>query len=634
MQSSEIPRIKTPRRHTRDRVRRTGLVSVVCAIVFAALVAACSSGRATRQDAYELPDAAPGDAQREHVLRTVASFKHLGFQVVAARLSLGVDTARAWRQLDTLLSAPTGDIFWMYPAVGFYFTMKSRLDAGWIARFRNAWATYTPYRGDTENHFLMYYASVLLMSQEWPELDGAGWFNGKSSRENYDEAHEYLTHWIDEVARRGSTEWDSPRYAYYYVTPLLLLRDFVADEHLRARCEMMLELTLVDYAAEYLNGSYAGAHSRDGDGSVIDPRRAEVTSYGQLYFADSVAFVLPDLAYAALSPWKCPPIIRAIAHERSSAFVHTERKRSRARMRYSDTRYTVVDKYAYMSPSFCLGSIGGGLQQPIQQHSWDVTYAAARPNNTLFTLHPTWSARELGTFFPEDPELMVEGVARAKASYTNENKWIGGSPYEMIAQDSNTLIAFYDIPPSDPVQHFDLFLPLSADTVFRDTSGWYFIRFGDAFTAVRLLGLRFIDTVETAWRRVRVRAAPMQGPYNGVIVTCAEASDVPFDQFVENIRRNRAIEGIDNLDDRPGIAPTPIAIRDGRGIERMFYWQFTSDGRAFNVKAAADSLDASYREVPALFRGPFVQSAYDTGLVELRFGPHRRVLDFNTPVTR
>jgi hypothetical protein len=579
-------------------------------VLLLCFLSACASSRVA--PTQPLPAAAPSDAQRAHVLGTVAGFKHLGFQVVAARLSLGVDTALAWRQLDTLLAKPTGDMFWMYPAVGFYHNLKPQLDASWRARFRSAWKTYTPYRGDTENHFLMYYASLLLMSQEWPGLAGSEWFNGKSSDENHREAKEFLEHWIDETVRFGLTEWDSPRYAYYYITPLVLLRDFTADESLRRRSEMLLELLLADYAAEYLDGSYCGAHSRDSDGAVIDPRKAEVTSYAQLYFTDSISFVLPDLAYAAMSDWRCPSIIRAIAHDRDSSYAHTEVKRSRAKIRYSTERHSKVFKYDWMTPDYCLGSIQGGVHQPIQQHTWDVTFAAAKPNNTIFALHPTWSARELGTFFPEDPELMVEGVARAKASYTNENKWIGGSPLETVVQDENTLVAVYRDVARDPVRHVDLFLPRSADTVVRDTNGWWFVRFGDAFVAVTASLPPSVDTVEGAWRRVRfVPDARIADEPLFIVLTCARAAEVTFDRFVANVRSYA--RGV------------PIGIGVGRATVRFDV--IDGLGRSHDFTIGRDLVSPVNNIQSPTFDGPHIRTVDDT-VIELRVHGHTRTLDF------
>ncbi len=284
--------------------------------------------------------AGPSDAFKKKALEEIAKDNRKNFHFVAAKLRAGRDTELAWKQLDSLLAEPTGDMFWTYPATAFYFYCNDLLSDKTKQKFRHVWKTWTPYRGDTENHFLMYYETLYLLSQEWPDLPGSEWFNGKSSEENFREAEEYLNHWIDETVRYGQTEWDSPRYLYFYITPLLTLYDFTKDPTMKKRCGMILEYLLADYAAEYLNGNYCGAHSRDGDGSVINPRTAEATSYAQFFWEDSLDFILPDLAFAAMSSFRCPQIIRDIAHDRDTPFTHFERKRSRAKMRYSDERYT------------------------------------------------------------------------------------------------------------------------------------------------------------------------------------------------------------------------------------------------------------------------------------------------------
>ncbi|MEP7217838.1 MAG: hypothetical protein ABI876_02920, partial [Bacteroidota bacterium] len=522
---------------------------------------------------------------------------------------------------DSLLTNPSGDMFWMYPAVACYFNCRAQLNAQWRARFRETLKRYTPYRGDTENHFLMHYSTLLLFSQEWPEMTGDEWFNGKSSRENYAEAADYLNHWIDETVRYGTTEWDSPRYLYFYITPLLTLRDFTADTLLRRRCDMMLEYQLADYAAEYLNGSYCGAHSRDGDNSVINPRNSEAASYGQFYFEDSLAFILPDLAFAACSNFHCPPIISAIAHDRDTAFVHTERKRSRARIRFADGKYAPAMKYDYITPDYGIGSVQGGLLQPIQQHSWSVTFASARPNNTLFGLHPQVSATELGMFFPEEPELMVEGVSKSKASYGSELKWVGGSPYERIFQDSGTLIALYDIPPSALFPHTDLFFPNTLDTLIRDASGWIFCRMERAFVAVRPLGGTESDrrwTEETACRRLQNRSLA-----NGYIIECASEREMSFERFMEKLRP-LSIAIADPMNgftyrSLRGTTISAIAPRSdpSAGTPRLLFFSIAGAGRNAGPQVGSD-----------LFHGPNLRSAYESGVLEMRCHGATRTLDF------
>lgn len=555
----------------------------------------------------------PVESHREAALRQVASTGARNFASVAARLRLGSDTEGAWRQLDSLMTNPTGDMFWMYPATAFYFHSKDKLDDRWRARFRETWKTYTPYRGDTENHFLMYYSSILLFTQEWPDLPGSEWFNGKSSRENYAEAYEYLNHWMDETVRYGCTEWDSPRYIYYYITPLLSLADFTADPTLRRRSQMMLEYTLADFAAEYLNGSYCGAHSRDGDNSVIDPRASEALTYAQFYFEDRLDFILPDLAFAAMSSFRCPEIIRDIAHDRSTPFVHTELQRSRARMRYAKERYETVRKYDYMTPDYCLGSMQGGLQQPIQQHTWDVTFASEKPNNTLFALHPQYSAHELGMFFPEEPELMIDAVSSVKSGYTNEQKWLGGSLHEKVFQYKSTLIALYDLQDDSKFPHTDLFLPKSLDTLDRDASGWIFCRMGNAFAAIYPTYQNYEWINDSINWRTRSRRRG-----TGFIVECASASEMTFDAF-KNLCRGSSL---------PAALISRVGGRFTKTGTNIRGDELTLDTDAKGIQTLMVNGSPTGHDYTMRFNGPHIRSQAGSGIIELRHGEQTRTLDF------
>lgn len=524
--------------------------------------------------------AGPSDAFRKKAMEETAKDNRKNFHFVAAKLRTGRDTALAWRQLDSLLAEPTGDMFWTYPATAFYFYCNDLLSDGWKKKFRTAWKTYTNYRGDTENHFLMYYGTLYLMAQEWPDLPGSEWFNGKSSAENFREAEEYLHHWIDETVRYGQTEWDSPRYFYFYMLPLLTLYDFADDPRMKTRCGMMAEYLLADYAADYLKGNYCGAHSRDGDGSVINPRNAEARAYSDFYWEDSLGVVLPDLAFAAMSTFRCPEIIRAIAHDRDTAFVHYEQKRSRGKMRYSHERYTPVYKTTYMTPDYALGSIRGGLQQPIQQHTWDVTFASAKPNNTLFSLHPYASATELGMFFPEEPELMEKAILNSKASYGSEDKWIGGSPYESVEQNGGMLRAVYTLPQDGTrFGHVDLYFPKTLDMLIKNSGGRTLAFMGEVMVDIGITGAdssAWIDEKEN--RRLRLF---------GKTIT------------VEAITGMRG-----DMDPRNPAATT----------ERLR----SEYGRAYPSQSYPD----------LLFRGPHLNGERNTGVLTMTCSGMRRVLDF------
>lgn len=556
----------------------------MAAFTVVALLTSASAGSAQEAN-HDV--AGPSPAVRTEALETLARDNRRLFQPVAAKLRTGHDTALAWRQLDSLLSEPVGDMFWTYPAVSFYFYCNDLLSEEWKRRFHETFRTYTTYRGDTENHFLMYYGALYLISQEWPDSDGAVWFNGKSSNENFVEAGEYLNHWIDETVRQGQTEWDSPRYLYFYITPLLTLYDFTEDPLMKRRFGMMLEYLLADCAAEYLAGNYCGAHSRDGDGSVINPRNAEITSYAQFFWEDSLSLILPDLAFAAMSEFRCPDIIREIAHDRSRPFTHFERKRSRAKVRFSDERFTPVFKTTYMTVTFGVGSIQGGLQQPIQQHTWDVTFASPKENNTLFSLHPYASAEELGTFFPEEPELMEAGILNSKASYGNEDKWIGGSPYESIVQRDGTLLITYRIPDGTRFGHVDLFVPRSLDMLSKNTNGWIVAMLGDALTAISVEeadGTEWIEPEDKPWRRLRLTGSTIR------LVVTTDSRGAMF---------------------TPGFA------------------DLLNKRKALILEADSTPLHPDY-----LFFGPHLTSKVGTGILEMHCDGRSRVLDFTTNTVR
>lgn len=406
------------------------------------------------------------------------------FSAVTARLKLGFKKDIALKQLDTLLSKEYGDMFWMYGCTGLYFSARKELPTAYKKKIKECWKKFTPYRGDTENHFLMYYGSLYLMSQEWPKQPASGWFMHRSSSEIHKEAEEYLSHWIDRTVLFGQVEFDSPRYLYYFITPLVLLSEYAKDTVMKKKCSMMVEYLLADYAVEYLDGNYCGAHSRVGNEAAFDTRTSEATSYGEYFFEDSVSHLLPDIAFTALSSFKVPLIIRDIAKDRQEPHGHHEIKRSRDAFRYSTILNSPVYKYTFMTKEYSLGSIEGGLIQPIQQRSWSLTLNSKHSRNAIFGLHPYVSEKELGMFFPEEPSFMLQKIDAVKNGYTSENKWVGGSPYEKISQYKNEILCTYDIPKEEKYQHVDIFLPGWGKIMKSDSGNVIHIQYDSCFVTI------------------------------------------------------------------------------------------------------------------------------------------------------
>jgi hypothetical protein len=169
--------------------------------------------------------------------------------------------------------------------------------------------------------------------------------------------------------------------------------------------------------------------------------------------------------------------------------VHTETKRARNIIRFGDKGNPhakgarPIYKYTYMTGDYVLGSLHGGIFQPSQQHTWDVTFVSDKPNNALFTLHPFHSGKELAMFFPEEQKVLSDEVNRFHPAYTDPGKWNSSSPYEQTFQHKNALIVLYAIDPGARHPHIDGFFPKTLDERVEDPSGWIFCQAGKTYVA-------------------------------------------------------------------------------------------------------------------------------------------------------
>jgi hypothetical protein len=544
-----------------------------------------------------------------------------GYFDIAANLYRGTNLDWAVARLDTLMQNPRGDMFWMYPFTTVMYVGRDVLPPDTKQAMRDLWRTYEPYRGDTENHWALYYASLYLAAQLYPDEPGETWFTGKSSQENFDEAEEYLRSWMDLTTTAGQGEYDSPHYIKVYVAPMALLYAYAEDPAMRQRAGMMLDYILADYAAELLDGHYGGGHSRVYEREVVAPGRAPAVRLAGLVFGQAPLVPSGESFILAVSGYEPPPILHYIATDRSAPYVHRELKRTRHRFRFSDVKNAPVYKYSYVRPEYVLGSTQGGLLQPIQQQTWKLQWAAddrIEARNTFFSLHPYSSDIELGMYFAELREFITEVVVRSKTEYDSPDKLTGGSPYEQVVQHEDALIALYDIESGIKFPHINAHFSADLEGVDEDASGWIFARGGDALIAYYpLADYRWedkVDYLDTTIVHQRLVSPHLQ---NGAVVQVAPASAYDsFDAFKAAVRA---------LPLETATEPVPSA-------------RFTTLG--------GDEFAATYGETPTingesidypawpLFDGPFMHADPGSGTLELRYGPMRRSLDFNTLTVR
>lgn len=537
-----------------------------------------------------------------------------GYATVAARLWLKENIAPMDARLRELLKDPSGDMFWMFPVTAVAYLDKGQLSDESRRALRHAWKTYMPYRGDTENHWLLYYTSMYLMAQMWPGLSGEEWFNGKSSAENFKEAEAWIDGWVKLTTTKGQGEYDCTHYIGVYMLPVSYLAAWAEDPRMKKQASMMLEWLTADFAAESLDGLYVGAHARTDDRMVLDKSTAVSTDFGWLLFGQGhptephAGYVL---YYALASAQKPPEILQRIATDRTKPYTHYEKKRTRNRWRFHDELHGPVYKTTYMTKDYAVGSDQGGVLQPVQQHSWDVTWHlndARGRHNTLFTVHPYSGPLELQAYFTFGPDFGTEEVYRSKKTYDSPDKLLGGSPYEKLFQVEDAVIALYDIPRGTRFPHINGFFSKDLEEVEEHASGWIFARGGRARIAYKPLAPYVWKPIEGGGRR-------LFSPHlkNGAVVQVASMDDYPT---AEAFRR--AVLGLKlevKLEPRPAVQFTTLK---GRAMQFTYGETPRVDGKPLN-----------YANWPA-YGGPYVQGQPGVRRMTLTHGGVKRVLDFES----
>ncbi|MFA6233385.1 MAG: hypothetical protein WC824_04235 [Bacteroidota bacterium] len=403
--------------------------------------------------------------------------------------------------LEDLTANVSPDVIERYRMTAVYVRLHELLPDSMCQRIEYIWGHFPVRPFDGEHEEVAYYASLYLMTRF--SKNDAVFFNGKSRTENEQDARAYIIHWMDEVTQQGQREFDSPTYASVMLTSMVLLREFAPDDDMRRRSEIMAQWLIADYAHDYLNGSYCGAHSREHMMSAMNPISSDMSGIGWVYFGDGPRLFGREQLFISLSNFEPHPAIIEMATKRSMPYESWERKRCAHSYRSGATKAAGkhpedVVRYTYMDPLYAIGSIPGGLIQPREQHSWDVTWISDNPENpaTLFVMQPYSDPGSLTPFMPQSAELALRTVGLLDPYFGTVTKTVGGSPYEDVFQYKNTLIALYDI---GEVARFPViagFFPSKTKSLDVDSlhSRWITINTGDVYLAVYpLTPYRLVD---------------------------------------------------------------------------------------------------------------------------------------------
>ncbi len=525
---------------------------------------------------------------------------------VAAKYAAGTNVLTADSMFLDLLKEPRGDMFWMFPVIGAYLHGKNEMSEEVNRAVRDAWRTYAPYRGDTENHWCMYYASLYLAAEQWPGLPGSAWFNGKSSEENLEESREYLIHWVKITTTIGQGEFDSPDYLPEYVIPMVLLAEFAEDKSMRKRAAMMTDYLLADFAVDHLEGQYVGGFSRVTEPAVYQPLRGNASAFAYLYFGTGIPSLSGWILFPALAAYRLPEIIYDVATDRNRTYVHRERKRVRNAIRFAEEKNPPVYKYTYMTEDYALGSLQGGILQPIQQHTWSVRFTDGSPYTAVFGLHPYWSGYELAMFFPQRVKTLVADVVPSKSTYNSPDKWTGGSPYERTFQYRNTLLVLYDIPEGTNSGHISGYFPRNLEQLIRHPSGWILAQAGRTYIGWYPLQPYEWMEEESNWR---LRSRHRQ---NGYVVEVRSETEIgSFDNF---------IDVVGSLQPEAELQDHAVSLRYRNAEGHLMEFAFPDRRKLDN-----NPVDLSGYE---LFEGPHLNASVGSEMLTITYGNRKRTLDF------
>jgi hypothetical protein len=168
----------------------------------------------------------------------------------------------------------------------------------------------------TENHQILFAAAALVAGERFPGHRFAN--TGESGRDKAQTARSRVVRWLDLRFRTGMSEWLSNVYYDEDLTALLTLVDFAAEEEIRVRAAMIIDLLLLDMVLHSFRGVFGCTHGRAYEESKKWAANENVSDTARLLFGAGVYGAPQNMSAAcfALSPkYGLPAVLRSVVLE-------------------------------------------------------------------------------------------------------------------------------------------------------------------------------------------------------------------------------------------------------------------------------------------------------------------------------
>jgi hypothetical protein len=169
----------------------------------------------------------------------------------------------------------------------------------------------------SENHAALrdgscWAAAVLLSSDPSPE--GTEYADGSNAAEQRNAWIAHLKRWLRSRGRSGAlVEYFSPTYAQYTLLNIQLYADFSEDAELRGLARSYLDLWWAQWAQEQVDGVHGGSKTRSYAKSVPDGTAMPITAWLYFGLGERPTRLPPGEAPMAVSPYRPPPLVAALA---------------------------------------------------------------------------------------------------------------------------------------------------------------------------------------------------------------------------------------------------------------------------------------------------------------------------------
>jgi hypothetical protein len=477
-----------------------------------------------------------------------------------------------------------------------------------------------------------------------PEMKGkerAVWSDGNEYRavEHYEALLEYLKEYFAERVKKGFfLENGSPGYMRFTIAYILLLYNFCPDAALRQQVKMFLDLFWVDWALQSLGGLRGGPKTR---------HHNKVGSYDAMsdwarFYLGGSGLTTVNYMQQLIGDYSFNPLLWEMVIDRKGlgSFAYISRgigeeeetcpRPFGVERTMTGNRESRMVKYSYVTPDYVLGT---QMDHPLAVHNhlsahgrWQGLITSDL-NSRILTISLEQFRGKTDPGNDYSIELMYHSAQSKGVLITQQKRrWTQLNPDWFPTYDQ-----LYDI-------DFGLYIGSGWQTRIEQ-DGWLFLEQDDTYAAIRILRVKTdpdplafakgtdryenyveIDYDSYSWNEPKT-ILKLANKFSPIIIEAGRRDDYStLADFKKQILANK-------LEIHKTVATHEtkiIVVYKGADAEEIV---FNAANQADVPTVGGKYINYRY---PKTFDAPYLQADYESGVVEMKKGDHRQVLNFNT----